>query len=269
MAERFFSPLLQPGKLTLAGDEAHHLIHVMRARAGDQVTLFDGQGQEATGVIIAIGKREVTVCVQDIREVDRELPVPLCLAAPLPKGDRQRFLIEKLTELGVTQFIPLVTERTVVRPDESAVNRLGRTVIEACKQCGRTRLMALGKPVFWPDFLQSAPATHTRLLAQLRYYAQSLGEAVTGSIPEGQSSVKPMAELLASVVPAGRPILAAVGPEGGFTPQEVDQAVAQGWRCVDLGPRVLRVETAAVALATLCGLAQQMTTWWRPIPPAP
>lgn len=269
MAERFFSPLLQSGKLTLAGDEAHHLIHVMRARSGDQVILFDGQGREATGVVTEIGKREVTIWVQDIREVDRELPVPLYLAAPLPKGDRQRFLIEKLTELGVTQFIPLVTERTVVRPDQSAVNRLGRIVIEASKQCGRARLMALGKPVPWADFLESTAATQIRLLAQSRYSSQSLGEAVTGSIRDGQTSVRPMVELVESVVQVGRPVLAAVGPEGGFTPQEVDQAVARGWLCVDLGPRVLRVETAAIALATLCGAIQQVTAWGRSISPSP
>jgi 16S rRNA (uracil1498-N3)-methyltransferase len=224
MADRFFTPSpLAPGELVLDGPEAHHLVAVRRFAAGDRVTLFNGDGREYPAEVVAVGKRSATLTVLAAVEADRELGFPLVVAAALPKGDRTDFLVEKLTELGVTRFVPLATARSVVVPKDSTVEKFRRAVIEASKQSGRNVLMAVGPPARWGEFVRSAGLPAARLLLQ----------------PGGEAFPGP---------PAGGAALA-VGPEGGFTEEEVAAAVAAGWRPVTLGPRVLRVETAAVAAA--------------------
>jgi 16S rRNA (uracil1498-N3)-methyltransferase len=161
------------------------------------------------------------------REVNRELSREFVLGVALPKGDRQRWLIEKAVELGVTRLIPLQTARGVAQPTDQALKRCRRTVIEASKQCGRNRLMdiAAAQPV--TAFLAHAPQGLLRLVAH------------------PGPGARPLSHVLAEVPLA--PLVAAVGPEGGFTSAEI--AAARDWQLVSLGPRILRVETAAVALA--------------------
>jgi 16S rRNA (uracil1498-N3)-methyltransferase len=153
------------------------------------------------------------------------LGFPLHVASALPKGDRGDFLIEKLTELGATDFTPLVTERGVVKADESKADKLRRAVIEASKQCGRNVLMRVHAPARWADWCPRQSGL--RLIAHP-------GGAARGFRPGTGATV-------------------AIGPEGGFTEQEVELALANGWERVSLGPRILRVETAALAAAVLCG----------------
>lgn len=234
MAERFFIKPPLGRQAVLEGAEAHHLAHVMRARVGDEVILFDGQGCEFAARITAIRRGAVELAVAEGRALDREPALRLSVAAPLPKGDRQRWLIEKLVEIGVVRYVPLVTQRSVVEPSVKSVERLRRTVIEASKQSGRTRLMELAEPCRWHDFAQSAAAEEPRIVAH----------------PGGAS----MREFFGSGFVAGHVvgrITVAVGPEGGFSDAEIELAIRSGWRSVDLGPRILRIETAAVVLATL------------------
>jgi 16S rRNA (uracil1498-N3)-methyltransferase len=155
------------------------------------------------------------------------LPFRLEVAAPLPKGERAPFLVEKLTELGVTAFTPLETARSVVRPREAKLDRLERHVVEASKQCGRNVLMEVGPLTTWADFVRRGDLPARRVLAHPGGAAGLAAEAVDLAV--------------------------AVGPEGGFTEEEVADALAAGWRAVALGPRILRVETAALALAVLGG----------------
>src|SRR5215475_4969827 len=113
MPDRYFletPPADDTARLT--GPEAHHLAHVMRAKPGLEVTLFDGSGREWLARVDEVGRSEVTLALISCREVDRELSLPITLAVALPKGDRQRWLVEKATELGVTRLVPLVTERS-------------------------------------------------------------------------------------------------------------------------------------------------------------
>ncbi len=253
MSERFF--VTQPittGEVTLTGPEAHHLIHVMRGHVGQQVVLFDGLGHEAVAEITAIQKKAAVLRIVEPRSISRELPVAVTVASPLPKGDRERFLIEKLTELGVTAFVPLITRRTVVYPDENAVNRLRRIVIEASKQCGRNHLMEVTAPYPWEKLIAEPRDRVITLFAhpfsgERDGPPRSAADDHTSGLPAG------VAALLAS-----ERVLLAVGPEGGLTPEEVGQAVATGWIQVDLGPRILRVETAAIVLATLVGTIRQV-----------
>ncbi|MDX1944093.1 MAG: 16S rRNA (uracil(1498)-N(3))-methyltransferase [Pirellulaceae bacterium] len=227
MSERFFVAAPIAGdSAELVGDEARHLTAVMRAAVGDEVVLFDGSGGEFLARVTAISKRAVELAIALRREPARELPQPLTLAVALPKGDRQKWLIEKATELGVTCLVPLVTERGVALPVESALDRLRRSVVEACKQCGRNRLLEIASPANAADYFRQVPANAER------WIADPVGVAV------------PAAAVL-------RPIFCAIGPEGGFTPAEVAAAFSAGWRAVSLGPRILRVETAAIALAAI------------------
>jgi 16S rRNA (uracil1498-N3)-methyltransferase len=236
MNDRYFAQTpISGGCVTLSGAEAHHLIHVMRARPGDRVVLFDGTGAEFEARIDRIGRTEAQLTVLARREVDRELPWELILGVPFPKGDRQRWLVEKAVELGVGRLVPLVSSRSVGRVGPGTLARLRRTVIEASKQCGRNRLMEIADPRPWPQLVADTEAAPRRLLAHPRGSESPTLASMAGGRPERVS---------------GAAVLA-VGPEGGFTPAEVALATSAGWELVDLGPRVLRVETAAVLLVAL------------------
>jgi 16S rRNA (uracil1498-N3)-methyltransferase len=229
MSDRFFSSSpITADHATLAGPEAHHLIHVMRAAAGQRVTLFDGSGAEFDAAVENVSRATVSLCVVERREVDRELAFPLTVSVALPKGDRQKWLVEKLTELGVTVLVPLVAERGVAQPAFGALKKLERVVIEASKQCGRNRLMQIAKPQAWAEWVVESGNDDSvrRLVAH----------------PGG----RPLATIDLSTL---QPTRLAIGPEGGFSEAEIAGARGRQWQVVDLGPRILRVETAAVALA--------------------
>jgi 16S rRNA (uracil1498-N3)-methyltransferase len=228
MADRYYleQPITEQ-KALLDGAEAHHLIHVLRAKSGSRVTLFDGSGAEFTAEISKVSRSSVELDVIERLEIDRELPFDLTIAVALPKGDRQRWLVEKAVELGVGRIVPLRTERSVAQPVDKALTRLRRSVIEASKQCGRNRLLRIEPPQDWPDFVTAETSASCRLLAH-----PGCGE----ELPCRQIS---------------EDVLLAIGPEGGFTDAEVELAVAAGWQPVSLGPRILRIETAAITLAAL------------------
>ena len=230
MADRYFVETPITGETaTIMGAESSHLAHVMRAKPGDRVLLFDGSGAEFSARIERVERRRIELTVLGREEVDRELPIDITLGVSLPKGDRQRWLVEKATELGVGRIVPLRTARSVAKPTPKSLDRLRRTVIEASKQCGRNRLMEISPPIAWPEFLSYSSQATVRLLAHPRYTERS------SDLPRETVS--------------GEPVRLAVGPEGGFTEEEVAEAVRAGWHVVDLGPRILRVETAALLLA--------------------
>jgi 16S rRNA (uracil1498-N3)-methyltransferase len=230
VAERFFTTdLLGPGEYELTGAEAHHITTVRRFKRGARVTLFNGDGNEYPAELLSSSKRTVSFRVEAPVAVDRELPFPLVIGSAIPKGDRADFLIEKLTELGVTRFVPLITARAIVQPKPSVVAKYQRAVIEASKQCGRNRLMAIDQPQTWADFLKRTDLPAVRLVLHT-------GPDLVAWSHTGACAV-------------------AVGPEGGFTPEEITSALAAGWQIVSLSPRVLRIETAAIAAvaALTCG----------------
>lgn len=214
--------------VTLSGAEAHHLSHVMRASPGDRITLFDGSGAEFTAEVERIERREAQLTIVERVEVDRELPLRITLAVALPKGDRQKWLVEKAVELGVAELVPLLTERSIADPKPQALARLERAVIEASKQCGRNRLMQIEQPRGWSDFVAETADVACRLLA----HPGGCGELRACDLSS---------ELRRAVL--------AVGPEGGFSDAEITSAVESGWRKIGLGRRILRIETAALLLA--------------------
>lgn len=233
MSERFFvSVLISSDRATLDGPEAHHLLNVMRAGVGAQVTLFDSSGAEFAAVVESTRRSEATLRITERREISRELPFPLTVGVALPKGDRQKWLVEKLTELGVTTLVPLITERGVAQPTASAIERLTRSVIEAAKQCGRNRLMQIADPQSLSTFLTNPIAGDSQSPGARRLIAH------------------PHAPLLSTLeVNTPLPTAFAIGPEGGFTDAEVQSATDAAWQAVSLGRCILRIETAALALA--------------------
>jgi 16S rRNA (uracil1498-N3)-methyltransferase len=230
MSPRFYLNWpLQPGPVTVTGAEAHHLISVCRLRPRDAVCLFNGDGREYPARIVEIRRREALLEVEGVSAPDRELPFALEAAAPVPKGDRAQFLVEKLTELGATAFVPLDCERSVIHPREAKLEKLERYVIEASKQCGRNVLMRVAPPTPWPDYC-------TRTVPdEVRWLAHPEADSAEGETPR----LNPRPKLMRI----------AVGPEGGFTAAEVDLGRQHGWTMVGLGPRILRIETAAIAMA--------------------
>ncbi|HKB40073.1 MAG TPA: RsmE family RNA methyltransferase [Gemmataceae bacterium] len=225
MADRFHvNCALGPGPVELDGPEAHHLATVCRLRPGDLVYLFNGDGHEYSAEVTQLTRRTVSLRVLRVESPERELGFRLEVAAPLPKGDRAQFLVEKLTELGVTRFVPLTTARSVVEPREAKQEKLQRYVIEASKQCGRNVLMQIASPAEWSTYCGRADLPPLRVLAHP-------GGMALSSLAKGVDTAL------------------AVGPEGGLTDEEVEASRAAGWRVVGLGPRILRVETAAVLLA--------------------
>jgi 16S rRNA (uracil1498-N3)-methyltransferase len=253
MSERFYSAVpITTERATLDGAEAHHLLHVMRAAIGEPVTLFDNSGSEFPAIIEKLGRSSVDLRVIERIEINRELPFSLTVGVALPKGDRQKWLVEKLTELGVTTLVPLNTTRGVAQPTDSARERLLRSVIEASKQCGRNRLMQIAAPQNWDQWITNLP------------YPSTLEERIANAPNLLSGAIRsPVARLLAD--PSGTPLFTlqirptqatqlAIGPEGGLANEELIAARLDGWQIVSLGPRILRVETAAIALTATIAL---------------
>ena len=241
MSERFYINCpLQPGPVILEGPEAHHLGVVCRLRPGDPLCLFNGDGREYAARVLEVQRRQATVEVLAVSSPQREFGFPLVVAAPPPKGDRAHFLIEKLTEIGVTSFVPLTSKRSGIEPRENRLEKLQRQVIEASKQCGRNILMNIEPLTSWDDFCRREN------LPGLKAFGHPAGELLTRAGSVSYRST-PVANAPGSRANAGFSL--AVGPEGGFTQEEAELARAAGWLPMDLGPRILRIETAALVLA--------------------
>lgn len=240
MPRRFYLPQsLDVSRVSLQGREAHHLANVLRGQIGDVVVLFDGAGSEARARIVRLqpasdresgGSAELEVISHGPAE--SETRIPIVLATAVPKGDRFEWLVEKATELGVSRLIPLVTERSIVNPGSGKLDKLRNAVVAASKQCGRSRLMEISAPLTWADFLK--------------------GEAGQGHLCVADPSGEPLGNRQWN---SDRSLIFVVGPEGGLTEREVSSAVALGAELLSLGPRILRIETAAVALATIASVA--------------
>ena len=234
--ERFF--FSQPLQLDTAGQtveldgsEAHHLLHVLRAKVGDRVGLFNGDGDEALADVKRIGKRSADLFVTEAWTTQTEAR-RLTLATALPKGDRARWLVEKATELGVTRLIPLRTARSIVEPGAGKLDKLEQAVIAACKQSGRSRLLHIAPLTSFDEVLRrtTSDADTSRFIAH----------------PQASQTVSSV--LLASKTQPTN-TLAFIGPEGGFTDEEFSAAEAASVTSVMLGRSILRIETAALAFA--------------------
>ena len=225
-------PLEAGARVTLTGSAANHVSRVLRLRAGQSLTLFNGQGGEHAASIDRSRGGEVTVAGGEHRPIERESPFPLTLAQGVSRGERMDLVVQKATELGVSRLVPVLTERSVVRLDAQQADRKSShwraIAIAACEQCGRNRLPEVALPARLGEFLRGSPAAGAKLL---------LSPQATRRIED-----VPRPQHGATVL---------IGPEGGLTDEEQQGAGAAGFVAVRLGPRVLRTETAAIAALTL------------------
>lgn len=223
-------------RLTLTGDEHRHVGRVLRGRVGDTLTLFDGAGGEVEGRIARVEREAIEVELGARRQVAGPA-TPLTLLVAVPRGPRMDFLVQKTVELGAARIVPVIAERSVARPDAETgrAGRWDKIAQEAARQCGRADV-----PVVAP------PVPLSRALADEKLPARRL------ALFEGEKSRSLRAEL-AGAAPGPTALL--VGPEGGFSAAEIASAREAGFTPVGLGPRILRVETAAIAGLTLLAAA--------------
>ena len=235
MQRRFFvdSPI-KTELVVIEGPDAHHITNVNRLKMGDLVTLFDGSSKEFEAKIEETGKKKVIVRVQESREVSRELDTVLTMCVSLPRGDRQKVLVEKLVELGTFRLVPIQCKRSVMEPSGNAIAKLERRVIEASKQCGRNVLMQIDSPISYSDLIEQMQGVEDARFIAHPYDAEK-------TIPEAISQMNEKAAMVA------------IGPEGGFTDDEIQLARTNDWVVFSMGKSILRVETAAAAAAAVFG----------------
>jgi len=222
---------LQPGQSTrLEAETAHYLSRVLRAVVGQKILLFNGDGMDYLAEITGFGRDEVHLKVHDCLPARAESPLHLTLVQAVSRGERMDFTLQKATELGVTAFQPVFTNRTEVRlAGEKSARRVGhwrKVIISACEQSGRARLPAVHEPLDLVTWVQSDTQA-SRLVLE----------------PEAPRS-------LARLPPASA-IELLVGPEGGFEDSELDLLERHGVERVSLGPRILRTETAGPAAVAI------------------
>jgi 16S rRNA (uracil1498-N3)-methyltransferase len=240
MPDRFYAPTsFENGTVRLTGPEAHHLRDVMRLRIGQQVVLFDGEGGEADAEIVSFGKEFTDLRLGAVRHDEPTGRPSIVLATAVPKGERFRWLIEKAVELGVDRLVALNTSRSVVDPRETKLEKMRSIVIAACKQSGRNTLMPIEGTISWNPFVQSTRDNHSRLLV-----ADPSGAPIVDVFATRQEAAGSSEE-----------IVLAVGSEGGFLESELTMATEAGGELVSLGNHILRMETAALAMAAYVQLA--------------
>ncbi len=228
--------LFIPGKLadtvTLSGSDAHHLGYTLRARVNERYVVVDSERQIASMEITGFTADTVTLRLVERLEADTESPIRLTLAVCLLKSDKMDFVVQKAVELGAAKVQPIESENCVARYDgkkaEARRERWQRIADEAAKQCGRTALLAVAPILPFHDWIWSKPDEDGA--AFFCYEAEeknTLGAWLARQNEEAYTAL--------------------IGPEGGFTPGEAEQAKAAGVAAATLGPRILRAETAAVA----------------------
>ncbi len=234
---RFYipNPHIENGLLRIEGDEVRHIRRVLRLQAGDEVLVFDGLGKEFEGTIVEEGRSSVMVKIQRILSAKGDSPLEVTLAQSLLKGEKMDYLIQKATELGVKEIIPFLSSRSVPLLEKSGKlkrhHRWERIAIEASKQCGRGMVPKVGPLQDYADMLRGASTDHLRLILW-----EKDGIKLKEVLARSNGKTK---------------IFFVVGPEGGFSRDEVKEAKGSGFVAVTLGKRILRAETASLCFLSI------------------
>lgn len=213
----------------LDADETRHLRDVLRLVVGDEVSVFDGDGNEFACVVEVVGKKDARLSVREkIEPSSPESPFEITLAATVLNGDKYDLVIQKSVELGVTTLIPLQTIRgdVKVKDAEKRLGRWRRIVLEATKQCGRARLMEVAEPAAFADLIATLDSENVVIFSER--------DGV------GFDQIK-----------ADKKITALIGPKGGWDDSELEMARSRGVNVITLGGRILRAETASIALIAI------------------
>ncbi len=244
---RFFAPpdAFAPDAVTLAPEEARHLRDVLRLKEGDEVYVFDGEGREYHCAIKEIARGRAATALLEVREsveaASLESPLQLTLAAGLLKGEKFDLIVQKATELGAMRIVPVLTTRADVRLRDAADaarrrTRWQRVALEAAKQSGRARVPQVDGPITFEKLIVDS---RSRDEVWRVMFAERMGGKLF-EVVEGWRAKKTEQQMTALV-----------GPEGGWTDEEIAQARDAGWSVVTLGGRTLRAETAAITVVAL------------------
>ncbi|MFZ5563823.1 MAG: 16S rRNA (uracil(1498)-N(3))-methyltransferase [Thermodesulfobacteriota bacterium] len=239
---RFFTgTALTPGAAcVLSGPDANHIKNVLRMKPGDELWLFDGAGMEFKAVIRALGADGVEVEITDALACASDPPICLTLAQAFLKDKKMDTLVRQATELGVSRWIPVFTQRAIPRPDArraaSRVERWQAIAAESLKQCQRGWLPEITAPVPFDELMDQADAWDLKII-----FADRNERRLKVTLPPPGNT--------------NRQVLIMIGPEGGFTPQEISRATRKGFIAAGLGPRILKADTATVAA---CAIVQHL-----------
>ncbi|MDD2553561.1 MAG: 16S rRNA (uracil(1498)-N(3))-methyltransferase [Desulfotomaculaceae bacterium] len=237
-APRFFVEPAHIGNdlVRITGPDVIHITRVLRLRRGSIVVLLDGKGKSYEAEIQSPGRDEVVCRIKKELLTASACPVQVTLVQGIPKGDKMDIIIQKGTELGVSRVIPLISRRSVVKLDADRMRRKGerwqRIAMEAAKQCRRPDVPEVSDAADLGQILASLPGKCVALMPWEEECQVSLKDVIYKHN-------------------TGEEIYVFIGPEGGFTPGEVEQARASGVRSVTLGPRILRTETAGMAVLAM------------------
>lgn len=219
-------------QINLSQEKTHYISNVLRLRIGDPVKLFNDNDQEFDAKLISVTKKTAVLDVEASHEVHRESPLRVTLGIGISRGQHMDYSIQKAVELGVYQIVPILSEFSNVKLQDSRKgNKLSHwrnIMISATEQCGRTRLAKLAEPLSYHDYLNKDDSL-TRLILH----------------PEDNESLQ-------GITINKNSLTLLVGPEGGFSKAEVGLAKDKGYRVAGLGPRILRAETAVVTAMSLC-----------------
>ncbi len=223
--------------VNITGDDAHHIQTVMRAQIGDKVICSDGISREVIVKITELAKGKITAEIWERLEMNHESVTSIWIAQSLPKADKMEMIIQKCTELGAVAMIPFVSERTVVHYDAKKeakrIDRWCKIAKEAAEQAHRNRIPDIQKPLTWKEMLQLSSTFPLSLIC----YEKETTLAFKALLQKNSPLSK---------------VFIIVGPEGGFTPKEIEEAEGAGCFSISLGRRILRTETAAMtALACI------------------
>jgi 16S rRNA (uracil1498-N3)-methyltransferase len=221
----------------LEGAEAAHVKNVMRLRRGDEIGLVDGTGYEYAAVIERIVAGQVELTITGRQEAPGRPPIQVHVAQGWLKEKKMDRSVRQLSELGVARWVPFICERAVARPEAGRAGfrqeRWRRIAVESLKQCRRGNLMVIEPPCSFEQVLKMGQTCDLRII----FWERSTQPLVA---PATQGAVGPRSS-----------VMALVGPEGGFSEQEVRAAEAAGFIGASLGPRILRAETASVSACTI------------------
>lgn len=237
---RFFlpKPLAANSTVELTDDAAHHAANVLRMKQGDALSVFNGEGGECDAVIASVSKKAVTVQLSAFHAIDRESPLRTHLAIGISKGERFEHVLQKATELGVSEITPLVSERTEVRlsseRQDKVLQRWQKIIINACEQSYRNRLPKLNSPIEFSSLLGQEQSERKLILHP-------------GLVIPAQAGIQHDASMLLNQNNKPKSVCLLVGPEGGFSDGEVALATRHHFTPLALGPRILRTETAPLA----------------------
>ncbi|MDA8233717.1 MAG: 16S rRNA (uracil(1498)-N(3))-methyltransferase [Clostridia bacterium] len=222
----------------IKGEDVKHITKVLRLQAGDRITVCDGQGRDFLVQLDDLNSAEVTGTILEEQANTAEPPVDITLVQGLPKGEKMELIIQKCTELGVNRIIPVTMERSIVQLDAKKAGarreRWQRVAAEAAKQCRRGRIPLVDELCTWKGLWTKIPKGALIIMPWEAQQGQGLNKALAG------------VEVLAE-----RKIYIIIGPEGGIAPGEAEEAHRQGALSVSLGPRILRTETASLAVLAI------------------